>query len=360
MKLNADPEATDIQESKKKLTNTMNIIIPMAGIGSRLRPHTLTVPKPLVPVAGKPIVQRLVEDIAKVVNEPLDQIAFVVGPNEQFFGDAVKENLLEVAKKLGGKGSIHIQNEALGTAHAIYQAKQALDGNVIVAFADTLFRADFKLDASVDGTIWVKEVEDPRAFGVVQLDNDGIIEDFVEKPENPKSNLAIIGIYYFKDGAAVKSEIEHLLDNKIMEKGEYQLTNVLDSLKDKGSKFTPGKVIEWWDCGNKDATVNTNQRVLANATTSLVSSSHKNTNSEIIEPCYIGENVQLINAKVGPYVSIGDNTIIEDSVIENTIIQTESHLINANIKNSMVGNKAYYDGSAKEISIGDYCTQKGG
>lgn len=330
----------------------------MAGIGSRLRPHTLTVPKPLVPVAGKPIVQRLVEDIAKVVSEPLEEIAFVIGPNEQFFGQEVQTLLLEVAAKLGAKGSINVQDEALGTAHAIYMAKQALTGNVIVAFADTLFRADFKLDASVDGTIWVKEVEDPRAFGVVQLDSEGIIEDFVEKPENPKSNLAIIGIYYFKDGSALKSEIEYLLDNDIKEKGEFQLTNALDSLKDKGAKFTPGKVIEWWDCGNKNATVNTNQRVLANTNEKLIADSVKNENSEIIEPCYIGENVQLINAKVGPYVSIGNNTIIEDSVIENTIIQTESHIKNANITNSMIGNKAYYDGSANEISIGDYSTQK--
>lgn len=336
----------------------MNIIIPMAGIGSRLRPHTLTVPKPLVPVAGKPIVQRLVEDIAKVVNEPLQEIAFVVGPNQQFFGEDVQNHLLEVAKELGGNGTIHVQSEALGTAHAIYQAKQALTGNVIVAFADTLFRADFVLDASVDGTIWVKEVEDPRAFGVVQLDKDGIIEDFVEKPQNPESNLAIIGIYYFKDGDAVRSEIEYILDNDIKEKGEYQLTNVLDNLKNKGAKFTPGKVIEWWDCGNKNATVNTNQRVLANANESLVSEDVHLENAEIIEPCYIGTGVKLINTKVGPYVSIGNNTKIEDSVITNTIIQTESYILNATITNSMIGNKVHFDGSANEVSIGDYCTQK--
>jgi glucose-1-phosphate thymidylyltransferase len=329
----------------------------MAGIGSRLRPHTLTVPKPLVPVAGKPIVQRLVEDIAKVVNEPLEEIAFVIGPNEQFFGKEVQNHLLAVAAKLGARGSINIQHEALGTAHAIYMAKQALTGNVIVAFADTLFRADFVLDASVDGTIWVKEVEDPRAFGVVQLDGNGIIEDFVEKPENPQSNLAIIGIYYFKNGEVVKSEIEYLLEHNIMEKGEYQLTNVLDSMKNKGSKFTPGKVIEWWDCGNKNATVNTNQRVLANSTEKLVSDSVINEGSEIIAPCFIGENVTLKNSKIGPYVSIGDNTVIEDSVIDNTIIQTSSTIKNANITNSMIGNKAYYDGHANEISIGDYCTQ---
>lgn len=332
----------------------MNIIIPMAGIGSRLRPHTLTVPKPLVPVAGKPIVQRLVEDIAKVVNQPLEHIAFVVGPNEQFFGKEIQMHLLAVAQKLGAKGSIHVQSEALGTAHAIYQAEQALSGNVIVAFADTLFRADFKLDASADGTIWVKEVEDPRAFGVVKLNEEGTIIDFVEKPENPESNLAIIGIYYFKDGAALKKEIKYLLDNEIKEKGEYQLTNALESLKSQGCKFIPGKVVEWWDCGNKNATVYTNQRVLANATENLVSKCVNNTNSEIIAPCYIAENVKLINAKVGPYVSIGAGTVIENSTIDNSIIQSDSHIENATLTNSMIGNKAYYNGEACEISIGDY------
>ncbi|MDC0468211.1 sugar phosphate nucleotidyltransferase [Bacteroidia bacterium] len=337
----------------------MNIIIPMAGIGKRMRPHTLTVPKPLLHIAGKPIVQRLVEDIAKVVNEPLNEIAFIVGPSEQFFGKEIQAHLLDVAAKLGAKGSINVQHEALGTAHAIYQAKQALDGNVIVAFADTLFRADFKLDASVDGTIWVKEVEDPRAFGVVQLDDEGTIVNFVEKPENPESNLAIIGIYYFKDGASVLREIEYLLDNDIREKGEYQLTNVLDSLKNQGCKFVPGKVEEWWDCGNKNATINTNQRVLATISDEvLVSDQITNEGSEIIEPCFIGKEVKLVNAKVGPYVSIGDGSVIENSTIENTIIYSHAHIQNASMKNSMIGNHVEYNGSAKELSLSDYSTQK--
>ncbi len=336
----------------------MNIIIPMAGIGKRMRPHTLTVPKPLLPIAGKPIVQRLVEDIVKVVNEPINEIAFIIGDNEQFFGKEVQSHLLDVAKQLGAKGSINIQSEALGTAHAVYSAKQALDGNVIVAFADTLFRADFILDSSADGTIWVQEVEDPRAFGVVQLDNDGIITDFVEKPEDPKSNLAIIGIYYFKDGALLKKEIEYLLDNDIKEKGEYQLTNALDSMKNAGKKFIPGKVIEWWDCGNKNATVHTNQRVLANSSESMVDGTAVNEGSEIIEPCYIGKGVKLINSKIGPYVSIGDNTEVTDSVIENTIVQTNCSISNAKLQNSMIGNFVEYDGDVNEISISDYSTRK--
>jgi glucose-1-phosphate thymidylyltransferase len=334
----------------------MNIIIPMAGMGKRMRPHTLTTPKPLLPIAGKPIVQRLVEDIAKVVNGPIEEVAFVIGEN---FGVEVEKNLIAIAESLGAKGSINYQKEALGTAHAVYSAVQALKDEVIVAFADTLFMADFVMDRSVDGTIWVQAVEDPRAFGVVKVNDAGHITEFVEKPENPESNLAIIGIYHFKDGDRLKKEIEHLLDNNIMEKGEYQLTNALDNMKDAGLKFAPGKVTEWWDCGNKNATVYTNQRVLATANGgSLVDVNVSNQNSEIIEPCYIGKNVKLINAKVGPYVSIGDNSVIENSVIDNTIIQTNAIVRNATLTNSMLGNFVEYDGKANQLSISDYSTIK--
>jgi glucose-1-phosphate thymidylyltransferase len=201
----------------------MKIIVPMAGRGSRLRPHTLTVPKPLVPVAGKPIVQRLVEDITKVCGEPVDEIAFIIGD----FGDQVEKDLITVAEGLGAKGSIYHQEEALGTAHAILCAKDSLKGNVVVAFADTLFRADFTLDSSADGIIWVNQIDDPSAFGVVKLNQENVITDFVEKPVEFVSDLAIIGIYYFKDGAYLKDELQYLIDNDIKEKGEYQLTNAL-------------------------------------------------------------------------------------------------------------------------------------
>ena len=214
----------------------MKIIVPMAGRGSRLRPHTLTIPKPLLPVGGKPIVQRLVEDITKVCGEPVDEIAFIIGD----FGVEVEKNLVAVAESLGAKGSIYYQEEALGTAHAILCAKDSLKGNVVVAFADTLFRADFTLDSSADGIIWVNQIDDPSAFGVVKLNSDNVITDFVEKPTEFVSDLAIIGIYYFKDGAYLKDELQYLIDNNIKEKGEFQLTNALENMKQKGTKFVPG------------------------------------------------------------------------------------------------------------------------
>ncbi|PWG05587.1 sugar phosphate nucleotidyltransferase [Polaribacter aquimarinus] len=334
----------------------MKIIVPMAGIGSRLRPHTLTVPKPLTEIAGKPIVQRLVEDITSVVNQKIEEIAFIIGPSAKGFPADTSSKLIKIAEKLGAKGSVYVQEEALGTAHAIYCAEKSLSGPCVVAFADTLFRADFKLDANADGAIWVKQVDDPSAFGVVKL-NEGYITDFVEKPKEFVSDLAIIGIYYFKDGDKVREEIKYLIDNDLKEHGEFQLTNVLESLKQQGAKFIPGKVNAWMDCGKKDPTVDTNKKVLAfeqEAGNNLVADNVVLNNSEIIQPCYIGENVVLNNSKIGPFVSIGADSLIEDSTIVNSLIQNNVKISNADLDNAMIGNHAKYNGKYTSVSIGDY------
>ncbi len=333
----------------------MKIIVPMAGRGSRLRPHTLTIPKPLIPVAGKPIVQRLVEDIVKVCGKEVDEIAFIIGD----FGKEVEENLVKVAEGLGAKGSIYYQDEPLGTAHAILCAKESLEGNCVVAFADTLFKADFTLDSSKDGIIWVSQIDDPSAFGVVKLNENNVITDFVEKPETFVSDLAIIGIYYFNDGEYLKNELQYLLDNDIKDRGEYQLTNALENMKNKGTKFSPGQVEEWLDCGNKDATVYTNERVLEH-NRNIISASAVIEDSEIIEPCFIGEGAVIKGSKVGPHVAVGNNTIIENSVISKTIIQNDSMVTDAKLNNSMIGNKANFNGNniQQEVSIGDFSEVK--
>ncbi|AIZ64831.1 nucleotidyltransferase [Hymenobacter sp. DG25B] len=331
----------------------MRIIVPMAGMGKRMRPHTLTVPKPLIPIAGKPIVQRLVEDIAKVCGEQVEEVAFIVGR----FGAEVEKSLVQIAESVGAKGSIYYQDEPLGTAHAILCAKESLTGPVVVAFADTLFKADFTLDSSVPGTIWVQRVDDPKPFGVVKLDEQGHITDFVEKPQEFVSDLAIIGIYYFQDGDYLRDELQYLLDNDIKDKGEYQLTNALENMKNKGTVFVPGRVTEWLDCGNKDATVYTNQRYLEylqERGENLVASSAQLTNSVVIPPVYIGENAIINNSVVGPHVSIGNNTAVRDSVLSNTIVQQSATVLHANVTNSMIGNHATVTGKPDDLSLGDY------
>ena len=329
----------------------------MAGRGSRLRPHTLTVPKPLIPVAGQPIVHRLVKDIVKVLNQPIEEIAFILG-DPAFFGDDVVKSLTELAQNLGAKASIYRQDEPLGTGHAIMCAKESLSGPAVIAYADTLIRADFNLDPTADAVIWVKQVDQPEAYGVVKLNDRKEIIELVEKPKEFVSDLAVIGIYYFKDVSVLKQELQHVLDNNIVNGGEYQINDGIKRMMANGNVFKTGEVDEWMDCGNKAVTVETNTRMLgfllADSDEQMISKSVILNNSEIIEPCHIGENVTLNNTTVGPNVSIGNNCVLDNVTVKNSLIQSHNTLKNANLDQAMIGNYVYYDGQFKSISIGDY------
>ncbi|WP_303316518.1 sugar phosphate nucleotidyltransferase [Flavivirga abyssicola] len=335
----------------------MKIIVPMAGRGSRLRPHSLTVPKPLIPVAGQPIVHRLVKDIAKVLKQPIEEIAFVLG-DPAWFGDDVVSSLEDLAKGLGAKASIYRQDQPLGTGHAIMCAKPSLSGPAVIAYADTLIRAEFDLDATADSVIWTKQVENPEAYGVVKLNENNEIVELVEKPETFVSDQAVIGIYYFKDVAVLKGKLQEILDENVMNGGEYQINDGIKRMMAEGKVFKTGTVDEWMDCGNKAITIETNQRMLsflkADGDEQLVSASAKLDNSTIIEPCFIGENVILKDSTVGPHVSIGNNSVIENSSVKNSLIQTNTTIKNANLDDAMIGNHVKYDGNYTSISIGDY------
>ncbi|MBO5964145.1 MAG: hypothetical protein J6P97_06665 [Bacteroidales bacterium] len=330
----------------------MNIVIPMAGMGKRLRPHTLTTPKPLIEVAGKSIVRRLCEDINQVVGEQIEEIGFIIGD----FGKEVEERLLQIAEQLGAKGKIYYQNEPLGTAHAVWCARESLKGKVTVAFADTLFDAGFAMNTEEDGIIWTHKVEDPSAFGVVRKNDDETINGFVEKPKEFVSNEAIIGIYYFKSGENLLSELQYLIDNNITKSGEYQLTDALQNMLDKGLKFKTNDVKEWLDCGNPAATINTNQRVLElkSGKEQLVSRDVKSNNSVIIPPVYIGKGVSISNSVIGPYVSVAEGCEINDCRIENTMIGKQCILSKSVIAESMIGNNVNIKSNIQRLSIGDY------
>ena len=220
----------------------------MAGRGSRLRPHTLTVPKPLIPVAGMPIVHRLVRDIAKLLPEPVSEIAYVLG-DPAYFGEAVVAALKELSESLGAKTSIYRQDQPLGTGHAVMCAAPSLSGPAVIAYADTLIRADLTLDPEADSVIWVKQVENPEQFGVVQLDNTGAISALVEKPRDFVSDLAVIGIYYFKEIGLLKDALQSVLDEKLTHRGEYQINDGILRMMEAGKRFVPGEVSAWMDCG---------------------------------------------------------------------------------------------------------------
>jgi len=338
----------------------MKIIVPMAGRGSRLRPHTLTIPKPLIPVAGKPIVHQLVSDIAHVLGEPIEEIAFILG-DPAFFGEDVVASLHELGENLGAKVSIYRQLDPKGTGHAIMCAEPSLSGPAVIAYADTLIRATFNLDKEADSVIWTKRVENPEAYGVVNLNEKEEIIELVEKPKTFVSDQAVIGIYYFKEVGELKKELQYVLDNEIIHGGEYQINDGIKRMMAAGKIFKTGTVEEWMDCGNKEVTVETNGKMLQflmDDGKQLLSDKYTSENSKVIPPCYIGDGVVLKNATVGPFVSIGNETTLENCTVKNSIIQTQSVIKNATLDNAMIGNHVMYDGNFTQISIGDYSELK--
>ena len=332
----------------------------MAGRGSRLRPHTLTVPKPLIPVAGVPIVHQLVREIARVVDQPISEVAFVIG-DSAFFGEEVTTSLLELAAGLGAKGTIYRQLEPLGTGHAIMCAAPSLEGPAVVAYADTLIRADLELDPEADSVIWVKKVKKPEAFGVVELNKDGNIINLVEKPKQFVSDLAVIGIYYFKAIEVLKEKLENIVQQELDPGEEYQINHGILAMMEAGYQFKTGEVAEWMDCGNPEVTLDTNSKMLGILSAEdqpLVAEGVVLENSTIIPPCFIGEGVRLTNATLGPNVSIGSHTEIKNAQIQDSLIQEHSKIENASLKDAMIGNHVYFNGSFTSISIGDYSQLK--
>ncbi len=329
----------------------MKIIIPMAGMGKRLRPHTLITPKPLFPIAGKPIVQRLVEDIVKVYDGEINEIAFVIGD----FDDHIKNLLFQVAQNLNTKPKIYYQHQPLGTAHAVWCAKDSIDEEFIVAFADTLFRSNYKFNASFDASIWVKSVPNPSSYGVVKINNNQEIECFIEKPKEPVSNLAIIGIYHFKNWQAILDNINYLVQNDVRNLGEIQLTDALQRMKEQGYKFGIYEVQDWMDCGNKETVLSTNTKVLNyHSHENMVHKEVKLSNSYIIPPCFIDKNVIIENSIIGPNVSIGMGTRIDNSIIKNSIIQQNAKISNANLDNSIIGQESSFIQQSKSLNLGDF------
>ncbi len=338
----------------------MKIIVPMAGRGSRLRPHSLTVPKPLIPIANKPIVHRLVTDIAAILDEPVEEIAFILG-DPAFFGDDVVESLTELAENLGAKASIYRQLNPLGTGHAIMCAEPSLSGKAVVAYADTLIRADFQLDPAADAVIWTKQVDRPEAYGVVKLNENEEIVELVEKPQTFVSDQAVIGIYYFKEIGDLKKELQYVIDNDIINGGEYQINDGIKRMMANGNIFKTGTVDEWMDCGNKQVAIETNQRILdfmVKDKSDELESSPEIDNSTIIQPCVIDSSVVIKNSTVGPHVSIGAGSHIENCSISNSLIQNHSTVKNAKLDEAMIGNHVKYDGNFSKISIGDYTTME--
>jgi len=328
----------------------------MAGRGSRLRPHSLTVPKPLLPVAGTPIVHQLVHEIAKVAKSKITDIGFVLG-DPAFFGDQIVKDLQNLATSLGAKPHIFKQLKPLGTGHAIMCAQELLEGPTVVAYADTLIRASLTLDPEADAVIWVKQVQQPDDFGVVELNTKGNIVNLVEKPKKYISDRAVIGIYYFKAIEQLKKKLEAVLEQKLAPGSEYQINEGILALLQDGAIIKPGDVEAWMDCGNPKATLQTNSEMLtllAQEGASLTDPSASIENSTIIPPCFIGKNTMIKDSTVGPGVSIGEGTQLVKCTIKHSLIQKHCYLEEFKSEKAMIGNHVRYKGNPTFVSLGDY------
>lgn len=328
----------------------------MAGRGSRLRPHSLTTPKPLIRVAGAPIVHQLVHEITKVVEEPITDIGFVIG-DSAFFGEEVVTSLEQLAEELGAKPHIFRQDQPLGTGHAIMCAEPLLEGPTVVAYADTLIRAKLTLDPDADAVIWVKKVITPEAFGVVALNAENQIVDLVEKPTDFVSDLAVIGIYYFREIQFLKQALKKVVAQDLQDGEEYQINHGILVMMEQGAIFKPGAVDTWMDCGNPEVTLQTNTEMLEikqKEGEELQDPSAEITNSTIIPPCFIAENVKISDSTIGPGVSIGAGTQIHNCQLQNCLIQRDTNLENLTLQKAMIGNQVRYKGNPTFVSLGDY------
>lgn len=317
----------------------MKAVIPVAGIGKRLRPHTHTSPKALVSVAGKPILGHIVDSLVEM---GVTELIPIVG----YKGDQITEYLTDTYDL---KIDFVHQQEQKGIAHAVDLTRQYADNSeLIIILGDTIIDTDFtKIPEAGDFVLGVREVEDPRRFGVCEVE-DGVITRIVEKPEEPKSNLAIVGLYYFKDSAPLYTACRQVIDGNIMTKGEYQITDALSLMIENGTTFVPYEIGGWYDCGKVETLLETNRVLLEG-----VENGAHGINSVIIPPCFIDPDSKIENSVVGPYVSVAAGCLITDSVVKNSIINNGSSLSNVVLDSSVIGSGAEVTRSASNLNISD-------
>jgi len=335
----------------------MQVIIPLAGFGTRLRPHTYTKPKPLVNVAGKPVLGHILDKLAGL---DIDDIVFITG----YLGEQIEQY---VSRNYRFAAHYVEQKELKGQAHAINLARPYIHGPVLIIFVDTIFEADLLPLQTIgsDGVIYVREVEDPRRFGVVTL-QDGFIGRFIEKPAQPVSNLAVIGVYYLKNSALLFECIDELIERNIQTKGEFFLADALQLMVDRGARLNAGRVEVWEDCGTPDAVLQTNRYLLGKVTdtpapadSSIIippAQIHPSARikASIIGPnVYVGADCIIESSIIGPYVSLANAAEVHESIVSDSIINEGSKIEEATLTHSLIGERAHVRGSFEQFNVGD-------
>ena len=319
----------------------MKSIILLAGLGTRLRPHTYSKPKPLIQVAGKPVLGHILDSLA-VLN--IEETIFIVG----YLGDQIQKYVADHYPYM--RARYVEQNEMKGQAHAIHLAKEFIDQDVLIIFGDTIWETDFTRLSRVkgDGLIYVKQVTDPRRFGVALL-KEGFVTKFVEKPTTPVSNLAVVGVYYFRNWKQLMQAIDDLIARDIKTKGEYFLADAMQLMLNSGARLEVETIPVWEDCGTPAAILATNQYLL----TKHGSSARVRDGSVILPPVFISDSARISNSIIGPYVSISDEAIVENSILRNCIISEGAHIENRVLEYSLIGKDALVRGTFQRLNVGD-------
>jgi glucose-1-phosphate thymidylyltransferase len=317
----------------------MRAIIPVAGVGSRLRPHTYSIPKVLLNVAGKPIIGHILD---RLVENGIDEASIIIG----YLGDKIKEY---VESNYRMRLNFIEQEERQGLGQAIYSARETFGSDpILIILGDTIFEFDLSgLLKSEYSAIGLKEVKDPRRFGVAALQN-GYVEKLLEKPENPPTNLAVVGLYYIKNPRLLTDSLGQIITRGIRTKGEFQLTDALQLMIEGGEKIRPFTVDGWYDCGNQETLLATNRHLLEEKSTERTMEG-----VVVLPPVYLSPSCQITNSVIGPYATIADRVIVEESIVRNSIVGEEARVQKALLEGSIVGNNAAVRGNYKRINIGD-------
>ncbi len=315
----------------------MNIIIPVAGEGTRLRPHTHAVPKSLLYVAGKPILGHIFDNLEGL---EISNFVIVLG--------AKADAIIEFCNKYPRDFKYVLQEKRLGLGHAIYVGAQSLQGPTLALLGDTIIDVNYKdFTGGNDNVLAVKEVADPKRFGIVEVKGDDVI-DLVEKPKNPKSNLAIVGLYYFQDITRVEKAVDHIMQHDIKTRNEYQLTDALKYMLEKGDTFKAVKIEDWYDCGTAASLIETNRHLLKKT-----HHYRKREKSIILEPVYIADSATITESIIGPNVSVGEEVVINNSIVKDSIINNGASVENALLVESIIGAKASVKSGYKRLSVSD-------
>ncbi|MGB9720752.1 MAG: sugar phosphate nucleotidyltransferase [bacterium] len=315
----------------------MNVIIPVAGEGVRLKPHTHFLPKCLLYVAGKPILAHILDGIKSIKTK---HIVIVLGSKS--------EKIIQFCKTQPFSFKFVVQNERLGLGHAVYIGSRGLKGPTLVLLGDTITDFDFRNFTGRTNKLGVKEVNNPQRFGIIETKGKKVVS-VVEKPDKPKSNLAIVGVYYFNDVQKIHQAMATVIKKGIKTKNEFQLTDGLGLLIKKGEIFEIAKIKNWFDCGTPDALIETNQHLLKN---NLYF--HRRNSSRIIPPVYIPDSARIMDSIIGPNVSVGEGVTIKNSIIQDSIINNNAFIENAIFYKSIIGQNALVRGSFKKLNVGDF------